>query len=351
MRTDELLATSSSVIWQTNVRPLFFCKAPGSRWASVRTWKPLQIPSTGPRRRRNRYAPITGENGRWPRAVGSRRERSRRAGPPRQSPSGPGAVPHQLGLRTKAASNASTTSCSQLVPGNTTTPLAVHQATIPRAGPGPRLSGQGALAVMEMAVSSMTGLASRRDAQLLHHPAGGRAVGRLHLQAKSLAGPHPAHPGETERREVPFRWWRPGGRKSRAATALLPRRRKSPSAALPLSGPAGTGRRHRANRQSAARSAARTPLCTGAGRLHDFGRKGRGGGDLSHPLSSQSRNGCLSNDGGAPPGSPRATGQKRDESGVSTSSHMASRPSMKPSSNLVSAMMMPLSAARAAPAR
>lgn len=34
---DRSLTTSSSVIWHKNVRPLFFCKAPGSRCASVRT--------------------------------------------------------------------------------------------------------------------------------------------------------------------------------------------------------------------------------------------------------------------------------------------------------------------------
>ena len=31
-----------------NFSPAFFCSAPGSRPASVRTWKPLQMPTTGP---------------------------------------------------------------------------------------------------------------------------------------------------------------------------------------------------------------------------------------------------------------------------------------------------------------
>jgi hypothetical protein len=33
---------------QRNFSPAFFCSAPGSSPASVRTWKPLQIPTTGP---------------------------------------------------------------------------------------------------------------------------------------------------------------------------------------------------------------------------------------------------------------------------------------------------------------
>ena len=73
---------------------------------------------------------------------------------------------------------------------------------------------------------------------------------------------------------------------------------------------------------------------------------------MSQPVASnQSRTGCLSNDGGVEPGSYVAASQNRDESGVSTSSHRASSPSIHPSSNLVSAMMMPLSAASSAPRR
>ena len=45
--------------------------------------------------------------------------------------------------------------------------------------------------------------------------------------------------------------------------------------------------------------------------------------------------------GGVAPGSHWSAGQKRDESGVSTSSARTSSPSTRPSSNLVSAMMMP----------
>ena len=33
---------------QRNLSPAFFCSAPGSRWASVSTWNPLQMPTTGP---------------------------------------------------------------------------------------------------------------------------------------------------------------------------------------------------------------------------------------------------------------------------------------------------------------
>src|SRR5436305_11368969 len=76
------------------------------------------------------------------------------------------------------------------------------------------------------------------------------------------------------------------------------------------------------------------------------------GGFLSQPVASaQSRTGCLSNDGGVDPGWYVFTSQKREESGVRTSSHSASSPSIQPSSNLVSAMMMPFSAASSAPRR
>ena len=43
-------------------RPRFFCSAPGRSPASVRTWKPLQIPTTGPpARAKAATASITGE--------------------------------------------------------------------------------------------------------------------------------------------------------------------------------------------------------------------------------------------------------------------------------------------------
>ena len=44
------------------LQPAFFCNAPGSRPASVSTWKPLQTPTTGPPAAANsRTASITGE--------------------------------------------------------------------------------------------------------------------------------------------------------------------------------------------------------------------------------------------------------------------------------------------------
>ena len=53
----------SSTVWQRNVRPAFFCSAPGSSPASVSTWKPLQMPTTGPPAAANSAtASITGEN-------------------------------------------------------------------------------------------------------------------------------------------------------------------------------------------------------------------------------------------------------------------------------------------------
>src|SRR5665213_3430231 len=76
------------------------------------------------------------------------------------------------------------------------------------------------------------------------------------------------------------------------------------------------------------------------------GGRGGGGGCLSQGwASSQSRSGCLSNDGGLVPGSQSSAGQNRDESGVSTSSQMDSAPSMTPSSNLVSQITIPCSSA------
>ena len=57
------LTTSSSTWRQTNRSPAFGSSAPGSIPASQRTWKPLQIPSTGPPRSANSAtASITGEN-------------------------------------------------------------------------------------------------------------------------------------------------------------------------------------------------------------------------------------------------------------------------------------------------
>ena len=58
------------------------------------------------------------------------------------------------------------------------------------------------------------------------------------------------------------------------------------------------------------------------------GRAG-GGGFLSQGrASSQSRRGCLSNDGGLVPGAQSSAGQNRLESGVRTSSHRDRAPSM-----------------------
>src|SRR5687768_8474935 len=75
------------------------------------------------------------------------------------------------------------------------------------------------------------------------------------------------------------------------------------------------------------------------------------GGVLSHPeLAAQSRTYCLSKLGWPWPGSYPSAGQKRDESGVITSSPSTIVPSgRRPNSNLVSARMIPRSRACAAP--
>jgi len=62
VRTDAEVVTRSIVDWQRNLSPVFFCSAPGSSPASVNTWKPLQMPTTGPPSAANRAtAPIIGE--------------------------------------------------------------------------------------------------------------------------------------------------------------------------------------------------------------------------------------------------------------------------------------------------
>ena len=45
---DRVVSTRTRVAVQRNLSPRFFCSAPGSSPASVSTWKPLQIPITGP---------------------------------------------------------------------------------------------------------------------------------------------------------------------------------------------------------------------------------------------------------------------------------------------------------------
>ena len=60
---DRMVSTRQSTVSQRKVRPAFFCSAPGNRPASVSTWKPLQMPTTGPPAAANRAtASITGEN-------------------------------------------------------------------------------------------------------------------------------------------------------------------------------------------------------------------------------------------------------------------------------------------------
>ena len=66
---------------------------------------------------------------------------------------------------------------------------------------------------------------------------------------------------------------------------------------------------------------------------------------LSQLAVSQSRTNCLSKLGWSLPASYSSPGQKRDESGVSTSSARTILPSMRPNSNFVSAMITPRSAA------
>src|SRR5690606_32229465 len=80
--------------------------------------------------------------------------------------------------------------------------------------------------------------------------------------------------------------------------------------------------------------------------------RGSGGGGCSAARSqpdsaevSQSRTYCLSYDGCARPGSHGSAGQKREESGVSTSAATTRVSPSKPNSNLVSARTMPRSRA------
>src|SRR5690606_7727067 len=79
------------------------------------------------------------------------------------------------------------------------------------------------------------------------------------------------------------------------------------------------------------------------------GSLGAGGVLFQTWVSSQSRTNCLSKDGGLMPTVYWSAGQRREESGVSTSSIRWSCPSSSsPNSNLVSAMIMPLLAANSA---
>ena len=79
------------------------------------------------------------------------------------------------------------------------------------------------------------------------------------------------------------------------------------------------------------------------------GSVGAGGLWLKATLSSQSRTNCLSRLGGLAPVLYSAAGQKREESGVRTSSPRTSVPfASVPNSNFVSAMMMPRVAAYSA---
>ncbi len=58
----EAFTTSSSTWRKTNRRPALGSSAPGSSPASHRTWKPLQMPSTGPPSSANALTDsITGE--------------------------------------------------------------------------------------------------------------------------------------------------------------------------------------------------------------------------------------------------------------------------------------------------
>ena len=57
------VSTRTSTGVQRNLSPAFFWSAPGSSPASVSTWKPLQMPTTGPpSAAKAPTAPITGEN-------------------------------------------------------------------------------------------------------------------------------------------------------------------------------------------------------------------------------------------------------------------------------------------------
>ena len=61
--TERVLTTSSSTVSHTKLSPAFFCSAPGSSPASVSTWNPLQMPTTGPPAAAcSATASITGEN-------------------------------------------------------------------------------------------------------------------------------------------------------------------------------------------------------------------------------------------------------------------------------------------------
>ena len=59
---ERLLSTRQSTVSHKKLSPAFFWSAPGNKPASVSTWNPLQMPTTGPPATANRAtASITGE--------------------------------------------------------------------------------------------------------------------------------------------------------------------------------------------------------------------------------------------------------------------------------------------------
>ncbi len=62
MRTESVVSTRNVTVVHRNLSPAFFWSAPGSIPASVSTWNPLQMPTTGPPPAAKRCtASITGE--------------------------------------------------------------------------------------------------------------------------------------------------------------------------------------------------------------------------------------------------------------------------------------------------
>ena len=213
------------------------------------------------------------------------------------------AVPDQLGRRRRGARRPATTSCSQLVPGKTTTPI--------------RGATQIGLAARARLCSSMTGLASSRSASSVAWASAVGLVGRVDLEAEGPCPPAraatPSKPRAGSARSIvaPCGSAIPG----RSRTSTCTENSREPHASAPY---------------QSANERPRDPLVGGdvarRGGRHDLGGQRRRGRLLVPGLaSSQSRSGCLSKAGGLVPGTQSSAGQNREESGCSTSSQRRQR--------------------------
>ena len=143
--------------------------------------------------------------------------------------------------------------------------------------------------------SSMTGLASRRSATTVARASASASSEAAMSNRNALPGPHPGDAVEAERGQGPFDGGPLRDRRCPSRSRTSTRTENCRAAATVGTVPVGQASARRPARRR------RHSGCEVAG--HDLGGQGRGRGCLSHGWpSSQSRNGCLSNEGGLVPG-------------------------------------------------